>query len=61
MYNATESQSIKDRAAITLLKHLMKVAYASDKSSLSIMDLNNVLIVAEGKAIDTDMREVEVI
>lgn len=61
MYNATESQSIKDRAAIDLLKHLMKMAYATDKSSVSILDLNNVLIVAEGKAIDTNMKEVEVV
>lgn len=61
MYDATESQGIKDRAALDLLKHLMKVAYAMDKSSVSIMDLNSVLIVAEGKAIDTNMKEVEVI
>lgn len=61
MYNATESQSIKDRAAIDLLKHLMKMAYAMGKESVSILDLNNVLIVAENKAIDTNMKEVEVI
>lgn len=61
MYDAKDSTAIRDRAAIDLLKHLMKVAYAMEKSSVSIMDLNNVLVVAEGKAINTDMREVEVI
>lgn len=56
-----ELQATRDRAAIDLLKHMMKVAYATEKTSISLMDLNNIVIVAENKAIDMKMREVEVI
>lgn len=56
------TQAIKDRAAIELLKHMVKTSIALDKGAISVMDLNNVIVVAEGKAIDPKtFREVEVI
>lgn len=62
MYSATESQSIKDRAAIELLVFKMKSRLAQGFDTLLLSDVNDVLMVADGQIVEPlSKREVEVI
>lgn len=62
MYNATESQSIKDRAAIDLLVFKMKSRLAEGFDTLLLSDVNDVLTVANGTIVEPkSKKEVEVI
>ena len=62
MYNATESQSIKDRAAIELLVFKMKYRLAQGYDTLLLSDVNDVLMVADGKIVEPlNKKELEVI
>jgi len=61
MYNATESQSIKDRAAIDLLVFKMKSRLAEGFDTLLLSDVNDVLTVANGTIVEPkSKKEVEV-
>jgi hypothetical protein len=62
MYNATESQSIKDRAAIELLVFKMKTRLAQGFDTLLLSDVNDVLMVADGAIVEPiSQKELEVI
>lgn len=62
MYNAEESQAIKDRAAIRLLKFKMQQRLVQDFDTLLLSDVNDVLMVADGAVIDPQSKkELEVI
>lgn len=62
MYSATESQSIKDRAAIELLVFKMKSRLAQGFDTLLLSDVNDILMVADGAIIETQSKkELEVI
>ena len=62
MYNATESQSIKDRAAIELLVFKMKTRLAQGCDTLLLSDVNDVLMVADGAIVEPiSQKELEVI
>ena len=62
MYSATESQSIKDRAAIQLLVFKMKSRLAQGYDTLLLSDVNDVLMVADGAIIEPlSKKELEVI
>lgn len=61
MYNATESQSIKDRAAIELLVFKMKTRLAQGFDTLLLSDVNDVLMVADGAIVEPlSKKELEV-
>lgn len=61
MYNATESQSIKDRAAIELLVFKMKTRLAQGFDTLLLSDVNDVLMVADGAIVEPiSQKELEV-
>ena len=62
MYSATESQSIKDRAAIQLLVFKMKSRLAQGYDTLLLSDVNDVLMVADGEIVEPlSKKELEVI
>ncbi len=62
MYSATESQSIKDRAAIQLLVFKMKSRLAQGYDTLLLSDVNDILMVADGAIIEAkSKKELEVI
>ena len=62
MYSATESQSIKDRAAIELLVFKMKSRLAQGFDTLLLSDVNDVLMVADGEIVEPlSKKELEVI
>ena len=62
MYSATESQSIKDRAAMELLVFKMKSRLAQGFDTLLLSDVNDVLMVADGAVIEPlNQKELEVI
>ena len=62
MYSATESQSIKDRAAIQLLIFKMKSRLAQGYDTLLLSDVNDILTVADGAIIEPlSKKELEVI
>ena len=61
MYSATESQSIKDRAAIELLVFKMKTRLAQGFDTLLLSDVNDVLMVADGAIVEPiSQKELEV-
>lgn len=62
MYSATESQSIKDRAAIQLLAFKMKSRLAQGYDTLLLSDVNDVLMVADGEIVEPlSKKELEVL
>jgi hypothetical protein len=62
MYSATESQSIKDRAAIQLLVFKMKSRLAQGYDTLLLSDVNDVLMVADGEIVEPlSKKELEVL
>lgn len=62
MYSATESQAIKDRAAVELLTFKMKCRLAEGFDTLLLSDVNDVLMVADGAIVEPlSKRELEVI
>lgn len=62
MYDAKESQSIKDRAAMELLVFKMKSRLAQGFDTLLLSDVNDVLMVADGAVIEPlNQKELEVI
>ena len=62
MYSATDSQAIKDRAAMELLVFKMKSRLAQGFDTLLLSDVNDVLIVADGAVIEPlSQKELEVI
>lgn len=61
MYDAKESQSIKDRAAIELLVFKMKCRLAEGFDTLLLSDVNDVLMVADGTIVEPiSQKELEV-
>jgi len=61
MYSATDSQAIKDRAAIDLLVFKMKSRLAEGFDTLLLSDVNDVLTVANGTIVEPkSKKEVEV-
>lgn len=62
MYSATDSQAIKDRAAVDLLVFKMKSRLAQGFDTLLLSDVNDVLTVANGTIVEPlSQKELEVI
>ena len=61
MYSATDSQAIKDRAAMELLVFKMKTRLAQGFDTLLLSDVNDVLMVADGAIVEPiSQKELEV-